>query len=624
MVAGFTALIALLVYLPALRNEFLVWDDSAYVTRNPLIRSLDLAFLRSAFLEFRASNWHPLTWVSHALDYAIWGLNPVGHHLTNIILHAINTALVVLVTIRLIRLDRGREGTQGAASWLNERGSMIIAGVTGLLFGLHPIHVESVAWVAERKDLLCALFFLMSILAYGKFVSGTLRTTLSGVARTGRLSISYALALCFFALALMSKPMAVSLPFVLLIIDWCPAGRIHSLRSFWGVFVEKLPFLLLSLGSSVITLLAQRSGDALVTLSDVPLSSRVLVAANSVIGYLQNILLPTNLLPYYPYPSDVILFSLTYLAPVLLVFLITALCIVAARTQGFWLSIWSYYLVTLIPVLGIVQVGGQAMADRYVYLPGIGAFLLAGLAAAWVWRRVGDLKTGMSFLKATGAAFAAVLCIALGYLTVRQTGFWQNGVTLWSHAIARSSPEDIDFVYRNRAQEFFHKGQFALAIQDYSQALAWNPNSYETHLNRGMAYSETGQFDGAIADFDRAIALCPRCSEAYNNKGMLYGKVGLYDKAIGQFSKAIDIDPDRYRMYYNRGLAHFLAGQNARALNDLNRALELNGDDAQAFGARGNLFLRTGRADLALLDFQKACDLGDREGCRVLKTLTRQ
>ncbi|HXX57152.1 MAG TPA: tetratricopeptide repeat protein [Thermodesulfovibrionales bacterium] len=618
--AGMVSVITFLVYLPSLQNEFLVWDDVYYVTDNPMIRSMNLDLIRSAFLKFHASNWHPLTWISHALDYAIWGLNPVGHHLTNVILHAFNTAMVVMVATRLLALYRPTV-RKDAVPWLRERGILITGCITGLLFGLHPVHVESVAWVAERKDLLCALFFLMSIFAYLKYVSGNGHTPTNDTARAVRFGGFYFLSLGCFALALLSKPMAVSLPFVLLIIDWYPSNRIHSMRSFLAVFIEKLPFILLSLASSVLTVSAQK--DAMEIMTTVPIQSRVLVAAHSLLAYLLNMFLPLNLSPFYAYPDRISLLSLKYFSSVIFVIGISAFGILTARKNRILFSAWCYYVITLMPVLGIIQVGSQSMADRYTYLPSIGPFLLIGLLAARVAAKSAVSKKGTFSAGVMGFA-ACVVFITIGYLAVGQMRLWENDFTLWSHAIAKGGSEKVDFVYRNRAQAFSYRRQFAMAVTDYTAAINLNPRSYEAFLNRGMAYSEMGHFDRAIADFDEAIALHPRYYEAYNNKGMVYGKVASFDRAIEQFSKAIEINSNQPRPYANRGLAYYLIGENDQALKDFDKAIDLDRNYAEAYGSRGNMFLQTGNRELALSDFQKACDLGDKEGCRVLQTLMRR
>jgi hypothetical protein len=389
-VAGFVAVITCAVYLTSLRNEFVEWDDSIYVFENPYIRSLNFPFFRWAFFDFHAGNWHPLTWISHAVDYALWGLNPWGHHLTNIILHALNASIVVLLIVGLIKALP--KTTIENERPLNERMTLMVGGGTGILFGLHPLHVESVAWVAERKDLLCALFFLVSMTVYAKY--GTLAHPETPHLRSESryLKKLYLLSLGSFTLALLSKPMAVTLPVCLLMLDWYPLKRIQSLRTFRTAFVEKVPFFALSLGSSILTLLAQAAGGSIVPTEYAPVATRMLVASKALVVYLGKMMVPLNLVPFYPYPSDVSLFSLDYLAAVVLVLGITTVCIVFVKGHEPLLSVWGYYVVTLIPVLGIVQVGNQFMADRYVYLPSLGPFILLGWAMAWLFEKAKALN----------------------------------------------------------------------------------------------------------------------------------------------------------------------------------------------------------------------------------------
>ncbi|MGD0885158.1 MAG: hypothetical protein ABSA46_09855, partial [Thermodesulfovibrionales bacterium] len=377
--AAFVSLITFAIYLSSLRNDFVIWDDGLYVINNLHIRSLNWAFFQWAFSGFYAGNWHPLTWVSHAFDYAVWGLNPMGHHLTNNILHAMNTFLVVLLCIKLLEMWKERSMPEAASPFLDERRIMIAAGVTGLLFGLHPLHVESVAWVAERKDLLCGLFFLLSISAYVKHIRALVSEPLEKKkAASLFFNRSYLVSLVFFVLALLSKPMAVSLPVVLLLLDWYPFQRICSWKSFRDSGLEKLPFIACSLISSILTIMAQRTGGATGMMGFVPLRARMLVAAKAFVDYLGKIAVPVDLSPYYPYPKlqEVTLVSPQYLFAVIFVVGLTAILLVAAKKQRVWLSAWGYYVVTLIPVIGIVQVGSQAMADRYMYLPSLGPFLL--------------------------------------------------------------------------------------------------------------------------------------------------------------------------------------------------------------------------------------------------------
>ncbi len=504
--AGAVSLITFLVYMQSLQNAFTSWDDPRYVYENPHIWSFSLDFFRWIFFEFYAGNWHPLTWISHAADFAVWGLNPLGHHLTNNILHAVNTFMVVLLAAKLAETWNWTDLKSEQAAVMNHRRILITGGVTGLLFGLHPVHVESVAWVSERKDLLCALFFMLSILTYIKYVRAKGHEILQKHTTLGRFNISYFLCLVFFIFALLSKPMAVSLPFVLLIIDWYPYNRIHSMRSFWAVSSEKLPFILLSLGSSVLTFMAQKEGGAMEIMKAVPLQSRLLVAAHSLFAYLWKMIWPANLIPYYPYPKDSSLFSLEYLSAVALVFGITAVCVAMIKRQKLWLSVWAYYVATFIPVIGLVQVGGQSMADRYTYLPSLGPFFIVGLFSARVFSKGLRSNSGGMITRRVIALVAIILLVSMSYLTFLQIGIWKNGIVLWSYVIEKE-PERIYFAYYNRGNHYDQMGQVDKAIDDYNKAISLNRDDPKVFVNRGLVYLRLGQVQLAIADFNEACKL---------------------------------------------------------------------------------------------------------------------
>ncbi len=605
--AASIALLAFFVYLPAFRNEFVNWDDDIYVYDNPHIRSLDAAFFRWAFLGFHISNWHPLTWMSHAIDYALWGLNPLGHHLTNIILHAINTGLVVVLVLKLFEIARERSAQNEPSAFLNDWTILITAGVTGLLFGIHPVHVESVAWVSERKDLLCALFFLLSVLAYANAVR-----RMGHGAESKRLTPGALLsALCFFILALLSKPMAVTLPMILLILDWYPLNRIRSWREFWSMNAEKLPFFAFSLASSVLTVLAQRTGGAMAAMEVVPLFIRTLVATESLIAYLGKILLPINLIPFYPYPRDVSLFSFEYLSAISLIAGITAACMVMVKKQRIGLSAWGYYVATLIPVLGIVQAGGQAMADRYTYLPSLGPFLIVGLMSAAVSEKAQWAHQRGRVVSITAVLF---ILISLLSLTVRQIGVWRTSMDLWNYVIQKG-PDEAPLAYYNRGQIYMNRGQFGEAIEDYSMAIRLNPAYQEAVYNRGLAFEKSGQPDRAVEDYERAISLNPSNYQAFNNRGVLYGAAGSYDKAIEFFTRALIIKQEYPDAYFNRGITHTLTNRRDLALADFNKAIELNQQFAAAYLHRGKLLLGMDRQGAAAGDFGKACELGVGEAC---------
>jgi len=580
--AGSVSLITFLVYLAALRNDFVSWDDGAYVYENPHISSVNAAFFKWAFFDFYSYNWHPLTWLSHALDYAVWGLNPLGHHLTSIILHAVNTFVVVFL---VMRLSKTVKLTPGLPLWQDERTTLITAGVTGLLFGLHPVHVESVAWVSERKDLLCAFFYLLGIMAYTNFVR-------SVTAEAAQIKLSrfinkhYLLTLAFFVLALLSKPMAVSLPVILLLLDWFPYNRICSFKTGWFALIEKLPFLAFSLISSIVTVLAQKSEGAISSIEILPLSTRVLVGVKALTAYLWKIVLPLNLVPFYPYPKEVSLVSWEYLFAVGLAIGLTGVCIVMIRKQKFWLVVWGYYGVTLLPVLGIVQVGGQSMADRYMYLPSLGPFLIIGSSAAWIWGRAGSLKKWGQSIKVLSVAAAVTLLVLLSYKTVMQIGVWKNSIVFWDYVIEKE-PDNFADAYVNRGRTFEKMGRSDRALSDYDRAIALAPFDFEVYDVRGQALHKMGRLEGALADYDRAIALNPADFKAYNNRGLVFDRMGQLN----------------------------------RSLEDYGRAIALNQNDAHVFINRAFAYFKVGQAGLAIADMKKACDLGDAFGCQTVQAM---
>ncbi len=564
LIAALAAALTFAVFSPALRNEFVNWDDKQYVYNNPFIQSLDINLLKSAFLGFYASNWHPLTWISHALDYAIWGLNPFGHHLTNNIIHAANTFLVVLLMTRLI--ETARSGLSSSPSHdfspfalHDSRFTLIIAGVTGLLFGLHPLHVESVAWIAERKDLLCAFFFLLSVISYLKYAGGSsvsfplawnppeaILNTEKDAGQAGMtrqvkrlLRGPYILSLLFFVLALLSKPMAVSLPFVLLIMDWYPFARIRSIKTFRTALTEKLPFLALSLGSSILTVMAQRAGDAITPTDEVAMSTRVLVASRSLIEYLWKMIMPTNLVPFYSYPGDAAFSSPAYFLPILLIIAATVICILLIKKHKLALSVWAYYVVTLIPVLGIVQIGGQSMADRYTYLPSIGPFLMIALLFGWAYGAAKSLK----WMKASGlfaGVVASCLFAAMAYLTVDQTRKWKDSVTLWS-CVIENDPYGATLAYYNRGVFFYEKGMLDKALADFNATIALNPFHYRGYNARGIIMKNQGRYKEALEDFDRVVFLKPSDYAGYYNRAGVYEELGLHDKAAEDFKSATEL-----------------------------------------------------------------------------------
>lgn len=510
-VLALSAAVTAAVYIPALMNGFVNWDDPDYVYANRFIRSIDFHFLRYAFVGPAVSNWHPLTVISYALDYKVWGLNPFGYHLTNVVLHALNTWLVGLLALKLFSYGKKADLLP-----------MLAAGITALLFGLHPLHVESVAWISERKDVLCAFFYILSLLAYLRYAE-----TEKGA------SVYYCLTLVLFGLALMSKPMAITLPFVLLILDFYPLKRPGSVKA----LVEKVPFFAMSAASGVLTLWAQARGGALANTAVYPLDERVTGAVRSVVFYIHQTLAPLDLSPYYPWYPRSGFFGAEFLVSLLAVVLITALSVMAARRNRIFLAVWLYFIVTLGPVLGLVQAGGQAAADRYMYLPSIGPFLLAGAAIAEL------------FLKYRETSHRVVIVVSLFVImaflaneTISQEGIWKDSATLWSSEID-NFPGRVNIAYDLRGLAYEEIGDHRRAIDDYTEAIKLRPYSLyvSPYNNRGISYEAEGEYAKALRDYSTAITLNPALPEPYMNRGRLYEKFGEYRKAMADYNRAREL-----------------------------------------------------------------------------------
>ena len=415
---------------------------------------------------------------------------------------------------------------------------------------------------------------------------------------------------------------------------------------------------MLGVASSILTIMAQHSAWTIRSIEEMPLSSRGLVAAHSLVAYLWKMLAPFALSPFYPYPGNAELLTPEYLVSVALLIAITVASFVMARKHKLPLAVWGYYVVTLIPVSGIVQVGAQSMANRYTYLPSIGPFLVIGLVASKAWESAGSETMHRLRARATYAAAALMVLIAMSYLTYRQIMLWENGITLWSDVIDNNHA-GVEFAFSNRGLVFARTGQLDKAIEDFNRAIALSPDDpkayynrglafdgkgeydkaiadfskaisltssyYVTHFNmyywRGLDFEKTGQMDKAIADFEKTIALNPAQNEARMRLGVLYGRVGSPDKAIEHFSKVIQQSPNNDGAYSNRGFAYSLMGQRDNALRDLSKAIELNKNNAAAYFNRGHIYLKAGRKDLALSDFRIACDIGSKEGCAALQSV---
>jgi Flp pilus assembly protein TadD len=579
LMAVLLGLITVDLYSPALRHDFVNYDDTVYVTDNARVQTgLSWENLKWALITPVNANWHPLTVLTHMLDCQMYGLDPWGHHLTSILLHAINTMLVFL-------LLRGLTG----AVWRS--------AVVAALFGWHPVHVESVAWVAERKDVLSALFGLLALLFYGRYAQS--KTSNFADARASRRPATgnYLLALFFLSLGLMSKAMLITWPFVMLLLDWWPLGRFKPGRV-WRLVLEKIPFFAVAAAVSIVTFVVQKQGGALEAGESLPLGARAGNALVSYCRYLGKLCWPADMAVFYPHPGHWPLTEVLLAGGLLAG--ITALFFWQRRRCPFLLMGWLWFVGTLAPVIQLIQTGSHAMADRYTYIPSLGVLILA------VWGGY-ELTRGWRFqvmvLSLAGAA-AILLCLAL---TRQQLGYWQDSETLFRHALAVT--ENNYVAHDNLGVALVRKGQFDEAIGQYQEALRLSPDWADAHYDLGIAFYNKGQVDEAIHQYQEALRLKPDYALAHNNLGNALDDKGQVDSAIGQYQEVIHLKPDYALARFNLGSAFYSKGRVDEAIRQFQEALRLKPDYAEACDNLSVAFARKGQIDEAISQFQEAIHL---------------
>ena len=494
--AALGAVVTLLAFLPVLDNRFVTWEDALTITGNPNITAITPGFFRWAFFHQHGLFWMPLTWVSLALDYRLWGLNPYGFHLTNLVVHTFNTFLVSLLTAELLR---GREAAPDEAS-VPPKLLPLAALVVGLFFGLHPLRVEAVAWASERKGLLNAIFVLPALLLYLRYVRRPAADSPSMGARLAE--PRYLASLVFFILSLLCKPMTVTLPVVLLILDRFHLGRFGERRPRLLALGEKIPFFAASAVVSVITLALKPPGD--ITLTEISLWSRLHVGCRALMAYLRLTVWPSDLMALYDHPANSVpVASVTFWWPVVAVVAISCACLAVARRCPAWPSLWLTYTIVLLPVLGFTQTGGQSMADRFTYLPAIalGLPVVAGFCRIW---GVGSARPW----PARGAILALGIAVvtALGLTSRGLIGSWHDTETLWSHAIS-VRPSEAGRACYQRGMEYLERGEFGRALADADGALAILGRIGYTRIGkvyelRAMANEGLGRPEEAARDYE--------------------------------------------------------------------------------------------------------------------------
>lgn len=566
------ALVTLALYNPATRDPFVNYDDDRYVTENPHVRQgLTSQTIAWALTSTEQANWHPLTWISHALDYSLFHLNPAGHHFTSILLHVANVVMLYLLLI----WATGRFGP-----------SLFVAA----LFALHPINVESVVWIAERKNVLCTIFFFLTLWAYGWYVQKP------GWKR-------YLAVFGLFAAALASKPMVITLPFVLLLLDYWPLNRVdiysqksRSISAWRRLMLKKLPLFALSVASAVITVVAQQAGGAVRTTTEFSFGVRVANALYAYAMYLWKMLWPERLAPLYPHPGNSL--EMWRVLPAGLILVLITACVWRLRTRPYLLVGWFWFLGTLVPVIGLVQVGEAAMADRYAYIPLIGIFVMIAFGVA-------DWAQQASFRRWLAVPAVAVL-VTLAFATHRQIGYWRSNYDLWSHTLAVTRNNFVAednlggaLILENKEEE---------ARPHFEAAARINPRDPMSHSNLGTYFQNHGQMRQAIEQYEAAVDLT-------TDQGLLtltYANLGAAQLALGEelqaaksFEQSLRYNRKQFNAWLGLGLLAQKQGKTEEAIADLSRSLAAQ-PTAQGYYELGHTLALSGRTADARQAFQQA------------------
>jgi tetratricopeptide (TPR) repeat protein len=590
-------------YFPVKDSEFIDLDDDVYVTDNPWIQQgLNLQSISWAVTSFREGVWNPMTWISFMLDYQLFGLNPAGYHLTNLVLHLGSVLLLLGVLYRMT-----------GGFWP----SLLVAA----LFALHPLNVESVAWVTERKNVLSTLFWMLSLWAYLEYLRKPVWQNYLGI-------------MGFLILGLMSKQMLVTLPCALLLLDYWPLRRLgDSGKEFQKrlprLLLEKLPLFAVVTGAGLLTLIAAHTDDALPSLERLPLGARLGNTPLAYALYLKKMVWPMDLAVFYPHPG-------TSMSPMAIAL---AILVLAGISMGVWWGRnsrylvvgWLWYLGTLVPAAGLIQVGGQSMADRHTYIPAIGIFIML------IWG-VAESAQAMRLRTAWLATASLGLIISMMVLTRQQVGHWKDSITLFEHTV--STTDGNYLVHNNLGTALLERGDVDAAIENFSKvlevrphsdrglynmalalraqgkveesahylarALQSNPSMAEAYNNLGIILISQNRPEDAITLFREAIEIAPRMEQAHSNLGTAFISQGLVDEALVHFSKAVELNPYKAKSYNNLGATMDLQGRSEEALSFYRRALELSPSSSLTYNNMGKTYRDLGDLDEAAAHFSQA------------------
>jgi len=602
--------VTFIVLSPALQNKFTNLDDTQYLVENPVVKELNAENIKTIFSEQFVGNYQPITMLSYMVEYTLWGLNPFGYHLMNLLFHLLGTLLVFHIIKKL-------------------SGNDLIAFITSLLFGIHPLHVESVAWIAERKDVLYGFYFLWALYLY------ILHTK-----QEKQFSKYFLFSLILFVFALLSKAQAVVLPVVFFAVDFLMKGKFTK-----KTILEKIPFFVLAVAFGLIAIKVQGKAGAMQTFQYFPFYERILFSCYAFMTYLHKLILPINLSCFYPYPEtdDKINTVWVYLSPAVLLAL-SFIIWKYFRTYKVVLFGVAFFLITIALVLQLLPIGDALYADRYTYIPSIGLFFIASHYLA------PHLKNKMIMIIAS--AFLLFYC----YLTFQRTKVWHDSITLYTDAIDNGYKAAI--IYNNRGAVLADSTRNEEALKDFtslvelkpkypngwrnkglvlqrmkkddealiafSEQIKYHPEDYSNYLSRGTMYVQKNDFENAMKDFTKIIELQPKSGEGYYARSEAYGKSGKLSEALADINKAIEFSSDNGQSYNNRGIIYSMSGKFQEAVNDFTKSLELKPDNIGAYTNRALAYKGMGKFSEALQDMMTAKEKGiavDENSINELKTL---
>ena len=567
-------LVTFLAYKPALKNGWTKWDDTAYILENPSVQNLSGENVKKMFSNYYMGNYTPLTFLSFAIEKSFFGESPKVFILMNILFHLIN-CLLIFFFVRMLLEDS------------------IIALISAFLFAVHPLHVESVAWIAERKDVLYAFYFFLALISYVKYLKSE---------KVKWLLIS-ALLMLF---SVLSKSTAVVLPFILIVIDYFLGKKILSKKT----ILEKIPFLIITIIFVYIGTKAAQTNVADISSYDLSIFERIACAGFALVQYLSKLFVPTNLSAYYPYPF---LSSETMPSSIWLFFALAVLffggLIYYFRANKLVLFSVLFFLISLFPALQFFPVGDALYADRFLYLPMLGFIL----PFAFLVKKISEKKERANLVLTSVIAVSLVF----SYVTFHRTKIWNSPKTLWTDVVKKNN--DISLAHVNLANAFFEENKADSAMAHYNLAIEKNPNNTEAFYNRAAVLLQTEKYQNAIADFKKVLAKNEKDAMSWVGMGLCYNGLNRFDSAVMSFDKSLLIDSSFGDVFVKRGLAYIMMNKYSSALNDFNKAIMLQPTNADAFGKRGAVKIQTGDTIGACTDFHKAQELGMQEAEQAIK-----